>query len=103
MSEEKYAVASDGSEIKWIISDHAARASFYLLFNPSGDLLVVLKNPFSGSSGHAAPQVAQFLAEQGVSKLIAGRFGRKLVSELISKGIGYRELHGSVESAIKSL
>lgn len=103
MSEVMYAVASDGAEIKSITSNHAARASFFLLFDASGDYLEALTNPFSDISGPAAPQVAQFLAEKGISKLIAGRFGHKFVSELESKEIGYLELKGTAESVIKNL
>ncbi len=103
MSDAKYAVASNGAAKEANISDQAARAPFYLLFDRSGNLLEALRNPFSDTAGRAAPQAAQFLAEAGVTTLIAERFGHKLVSELISKEIGHLESKGSVESAIKSL
>lgn len=101
MNDNKYAVASNKAETDSDISAQAARAPFYLLFDQSGNLLTSLRNPFSDTPGRAAPQAAKFLAEAGVTKLIAERFGRKMLSELASRGIGSLESKGSVEAAIK--
>lgn len=101
MSDLKYAIASNGAAIESNISDQAARAPFYLLFDQSGNLLKALKNPYSDTGGRAAPQAAQFLAKVGVTKLIAERFGHKMISELAAKGIGCLESEGSVVSAIQ--
>ena len=97
------AIAANESTIESNICDQAARASFYLLFDQSGNLLKTLKNPFSDTPGRAAPQAAAFLAELGVAKLVAEKFGHKMVSELASKGIGHLEWKGTVEAAIRAL
>jgi predicted Fe-Mo cluster-binding NifX family protein len=47
--------------------------------------------------------VAQFLADKGVGKLIAGEFGSRFVSELEEKGIDYAWMNGLVSDAIKAL
>jgi predicted Fe-Mo cluster-binding NifX family protein len=103
MSKNKYVIATNGATKVSIISDLAARAPFYLLFDQSGTLLEALKNPIADTPGRAAPQAAEFLAEAGVTKLVAEKFGRKMVSELASKGIDHLELKGTVESAIRRL
>jgi len=103
MIKEKYAIAANGPTKVSVISDLAARAPFYLLFDQSGNFLEALKNPLADTPGRAAPQAAQLLAQAGVTKTVAGKFGHKMVSELISKGIDHLESKGTVESAITGL
>lgn len=98
-----YAIASNEATKESNVSDLAARAPFYLLFDLSGNLLEVLKNPFADTSGRAAPQAAEFLAGAGVTKLVAEKFGHKMVIELDSKGIDHLESKGAVESVIRKI
>lgn len=98
-----FAIASNGAAKESNVSKHAARAPFFLLFDQSGKLLKAEKNPFSDTSGRAAPQAVELLARAGVTKLVAGKFGDNMVSELDSKGIDYLESKGTVKSAIREI
>jgi predicted Fe-Mo cluster-binding NifX family protein len=86
-----------------LIAVHSARAGFFLLVDEQGQMIETLVNPFAQVERGAAPLVAQFLADKGVGKLIAGEFGSRFVSELEEKGIDYAWMNGLVSDAIKAL
>jgi predicted Fe-Mo cluster-binding NifX family protein len=97
-----YAVAADGATAESQVSDQAARAPCYLLFDDTGKLRETLANPFSAAAGRAAPQAVELLAGKGADAVIAARFGHKMLSELASAGIGHAELTGSAAAAIRA-
>ena len=100
MSEEKYAIASTGESKESMVSDQAARCLFYLLFERSEGILKAVENPYSNATGRAAPQAVQFLANMGVTTVIAEKYGEKMISELDSRKIGHLTVKGSVEKAL---
>ena len=100
MENDIYAIASDGPAKGSRVSDQAARAPFYLLFDDSGTILEALGNPVSPVTGRAAPQAAGFLAGRGIHALLAARFGQKMLRELDSIGVDPVEASGTVETAI---
>jgi predicted Fe-Mo cluster-binding NifX family protein len=100
MGKSIYAVASIGPAKESRVSDQAARAPFYLLFDDSGNILETLQNPVSAATGRAAPQAVGFLAGRDIHALLAERFGQKMLRELDSIHVDAVEASGSVESAI---
>ena len=100
MSIEKFAIASTGGSLESLVDEQAARCPYYLLFNSSGALLEVTENPYHRVAGGAAPMAAEFLADKGAEILIAGDFGRRMVSELHEMGIGHLLLTGPIEQAV---
>ncbi len=85
------------------ISDKAARAPYYLVFDKSGKLLEIISNPFSDAARGAGPQVADLLAEKNVTVVVAGAFGYKMEKALEAKGIKHHEATGIVKKAVEKL
>ncbi len=61
----------------------------------------VIDNPYKNASGGAGPSAADFLAQRGVTIVIAGSFGSKMINALESKGVVHFESKGSVGDAVK--
>ena len=85
------------------ISNKAAHAPYYLIFDKGGNLLEVVSNPFRDVTRGAGPKVADFLASKNVSIVVAGGFGHKMKSALDEKGIGYHEASGIVKNVVEDL
>ena len=85
------------------ISDKAARASYYLVFDKSGKLLEVISNPFCNDTRGAGPKVADLLAEKNVTVVVAGAFGHKMAKALEAKGIKHHEASGIVKNVVEDL
>ena len=102
MGAKLYAIASNSPSVESQVSNQAARAPHYLLFDDVGNILEASVNPVSDAAGHAAPQAVEFLAGKGVSGLVAASFGHKMLSELAARGIDQFEAQGPVEAAIRT-
>jgi predicted Fe-Mo cluster-binding NifX family protein len=85
------------------ISDKAARAPYYLVFDKSGKLLEIISNPFRDAAGGAGPKMADLLAEKNVTIVVAGAFGYKMAKALEAKGIKHHEATGIVKKAVEEL
>ena len=85
------------------ISQKAARAPYYLIFDKRGKLLEVISNPFSDAAGGAGPKMAGFLAGKGVTVMVAGDFGQKMVTALDEEGIKNHRASGVVKKAVENL
>ena len=83
------------------ISDKAAHAPYYLIFDKGGNLLEVISNPFRDAVRGAGPKVADFLASKNVSEVVAGDFGHKMKSALDEKGIDHHEASGIVKNVVE--
>ena len=86
----KIAIASEGKEIDFGISQKGGRAPYYLIFE-NKKLVETIKNPFAAGSGGAGFSVAYMLAEKKVNLVIAGKVGGNMVSALKEKGIEFKE------------
>ena len=85
------------------ISDKAARAPYYLVFEKSGKLLEIITNPFRDAARGAGPKLADLLAEKNVTVVVAGAFGHKMAKALEAKGIKRHETTGIVKKAVEKL
>ena len=97
----KIAVAASSKTAKASVSNMAAKCPYYLIFNNKGELIEVIDNPYRDASGGAGPSAANFLAQQGVTLVIAGNFGSKMINTLKNKGITHFEFKGRVDDAVK--
>ena len=97
----KIAVAASSKTAKASVSNMAAKCPYYLIFNNKGELIEVIDNPYSDASGGAGPSAANFLAQRGVTIVIAGNFGSKMINTLENKGITHFEFKGRVDDAVK--
>ncbi|MBW2651094.1 MAG: hypothetical protein JRC66_08855, partial [Deltaproteobacteria bacterium] len=91
MEKIKIAVASGDKTAKTSVSNEAAKCPYYLIFDSEGKLTEVIDNPYKNASGGAGPSAANFLAQKGVTIIIAGNFGSKMINTLESKGIAHFE------------
>ena len=95
------AVASSGKTSKASVSNKAAKCPYYLMFDIKGEMTEVIDNPYGDASRGAGPSAANFLAQKGVTIVIAGNFGSKMINTLKSKGITHFEFKGRADDAVK--
>jgi predicted Fe-Mo cluster-binding NifX family protein len=99
----RIAIAAQGADTNSLISQHAARAPFYLIFNAAGELQEAIKNPCSGAERGAGPKAAHFLAQQNIQMIVAGDFGGRFVEELDASGIQQLQKSGVASDAINEI
>jgi len=99
----KIAVAAEGKAITSGVSGVAARCPYFLIFDGDGVLLEAIDNPYKAAKGGAGSAVVPFLAQKGVTFIVAGEFGRNMAQSMKAKGIESLEFHGSAEAAIKKV
>ena len=87
----KIAIASTGKDAESEVSPISGRAEYYLLFE-DGKLVKTISNPFRMGGGGAGPSVAQMLHNEGVEKVVSGRFGPKMVDAMEKKGMKHEEV-----------
>ena len=97
----KIAVASNENTSKTSVSNEAAKCPYYLIFNGKGALVEVVDNPYGEARRNAGPSAAHFLARKGITIVIAGNFGSKMIKTLKNKGIAHFECEGEVDAAVK--
>lgn len=73
------AIASSENKTPSLVDPHFGRCTWYCLYDTSGGDWRFVENPFRDDSGHAGCDAVDFLAEQGISMLVAGRFGSRVV------------------------
>jgi predicted Fe-Mo cluster-binding NifX family protein len=95
------AVASAGKTTTASVSNLAARSPYYLIFDGKGNLIEAISNPYKDAARGAGPSTANFLAEKGVTIVIAESFGIKMINVLKNKHIRYVEFEGRVNEAVK--
>ncbi len=96
----RIAVASVGKEESSEISQQAARAPYYLIFE-DGKLSETLENPFAVGGGGAGFAVAKMLADRGVKRVVAGKFGPNMAGALKERGVEHMEMSGKVSDALE--
>ncbi len=101
MKKMKIAVAADSKTAEAFVSSKAARCPYYLIFDSKGKLTEVIDNPYEDASGGAGPSAANFLAQRGVTMVVAGNFGSKIINTLKNSGVTHFEFKGSVGDAVK--
>ena len=99
----KIAVATTGPEKDAAISQQAARAPFFLFFNDKGNFLEAVENPSRDRSRNAGPNAALFLADKGVTLVIAGNIGNKMGQALRDDQIEYIEKTGVAYDVVQTI
>ncbi len=99
----KIAVAANGKSAQASVSDMAAKCPYYLIFNNKVELIEVVDNPYRDASRGAGPLAANFLAQRGITTVIAGNFGSKMVNTLENKSITLFEFKGIADNAVKKV
>lgn len=99
----KIAVASNSKNTTSSVGTMAGRSPYYLIFDSTGTLAEVVENPYKDVRGGAGSSTAHFLAEKGVTIVIAGTFGSKMTNAMKSKGMTYFEFNGVVTDGVKKV
>ena len=98
---EKIAVAAEGKSGAAKVSGVAARSPYFLIFDGDGKLLEAVENPYKTAKGGAGTSVVPFLAQKGITMVVAGEFGKNMIDAMKGKGMKYLEFKGSAEEALK--
>jgi len=98
---EKIAVASNDKTPTASVSKQAGPSPFFLIFDGKGKLIETIANPYKEGGGGIA--VADFLAGNGVTVVVAEEFGNRIVEVMKGKGIRAIAFKGSVEAAVKKI
>ena len=96
----KIAVAAEGQAPSSQVSAVAARCPYFLLFDEKGTFVEAVANPHKDAPGGAGSQAVDFLAGKGVTVVIAGAFGPKMVGAMHAAGMRYLEFKGNAADAV---
>ncbi len=99
----RIAVASNSKDAASSISNKAGRCPYYLIFDGTGKLIEVVGNPYKDAQRRSGPQAADFLAGKGVTTVIAGSFGDKMIGAMKSNGMEFFQLDGVISDAVKKV
>ena len=99
----KIAVASNSKDPASSISSKAGKCPYYLIFDSTGQLIEVVENPYKDAQSGAGQQTADFLADKGVTIVIAGNFGDKMIGAMRSNGTDYLKSQGVAHDAVKKV
>ena len=95
------AVAAEGNTPTAEVSGVAARSPYFLIFDGAGKLLEAVDNPYKAARKQAGASVVPFLAQKGVTLVVAGEFGKNMIEAMKERSIEYMEFQGSAEGALK--
>lgn len=98
---ERIAVAADGASPSAPVSAVAARCPYFLLFDETGTFVEALVNPHKDARGGAGSQAVDLLGGKGVTVVVAGAFGQKMVGAMKARGMRYLDFEGSAADAVK--
>jgi len=99
----KIAVASNSKDATAAISSKAGKCPYYLIFNSTGELIEIVGNPYKDAERRAGQQAAEFLADKGVTIVVAETFGDKMIAAMRSNNTDYFQLHGIVQDAVRKV
>ena len=99
----KIAVATTCPEKDAAISQQAGRTPFFLFFDDKGNFLEAVENPSRDQSRNAGPNAALFLADKGVTLVIAGDFGSKMKETLEEHHVQYVKKTGAAYNAVQTI
>jgi predicted Fe-Mo cluster-binding NifX family protein len=100
--QEKIAVAASASDRGAGVNAQAALSPYFLIFDQKGKLLEALMNPYKDSD-NPGPDIVNYLTGKGVTVVIAGNFGPKILNVMKAKKIWPVPFTGSAEAAVKKV
>lgn len=91
----KIAIASESKDIESMISNEAGRAPYFIIVE-EGEVIEVIKNPFTRGGGGVGFAVAKMLYDMKTEKFIAGQIGPNVAQALEERGVIIEEASGRV-------
>ncbi len=99
----KIAVASTGQEKDSAINQQAGRSIFFLFFDEQGNFMEAVVNPARDQARRAGPSAALFLAEKGVTFVIAEKFGSRMELMMQEHHMQYAQKSGLADKAVQEI
>jgi predicted Fe-Mo cluster-binding NifX family protein len=99
----KIAIAAESDTLQAQVSQHGARAPYYLVFDENDVMQEAVANPYASAERGAGPGAAQLLVQLAVQTVVAGDFGGRFVDELEAGGIKHLEAGGIVADVIAGM
>ncbi|HTN68464.1 MAG: NifB/NifX family molybdenum-iron cluster-binding protein [Bacteroidaceae bacterium] len=96
----KIAISSEGNTLLSNIDPRFGRCSFFAFYDSKTGNTEFIANPAKESAEGAGPASVQFIASQGVERVVAGEFGGKIKSLLDSLHI---EMQNEREKTISEI
>lgn len=94
----KICVATKEKSSEAAVSDLAAQAPYFLIFDEKGNLAEAIDNPFKGKN-EAGKLMIGFLVEKGVTAIIGNDYCGDIIDILKNKGISPYNFEGSAAEA----
>ncbi|MFO7785549.1 MAG: NifB/NifX family molybdenum-iron cluster-binding protein [Thermodesulfobacteriota bacterium] len=99
----RVAVASEGNNVNAQLSEVAAKSPYFLIFDEAGSMMEALENPYRNTRRGAGRSIVPFLAQRGVTFVVAGKFGQNMIQGMESQGIKYLAFKGGIEEALEKV
>ena len=99
---EKIAVAASGKAPSAAVGSQPGRAPYFLFFDKRGAFVEAVDNPYKDAGG-AGISTIEFLAGKGITVLVAGDYGPRIVEVMKGKGIRAVTFTGTAADAVKKL
>lgn len=95
----KIAITSEGNTLNAQIDSRFGRCSYFAIYDTETKQTEFIENPGKDASGGAGPAAVQFVAKQGVRKIVASEFGGKTVP--LFQSLGIEMIHESSKTIAK--
>ena len=100
---DTFAIAAEGAELTSSISDLSGISPYFHIYDIDGNPIEILANPHLDLEFGTGPAAAATLADKGVTVLVGGKAGPKMMDVLDERGVRFVRRQGIVEDVVKEL
>ena len=100
---DTFAIAAEGSELTSTISKLSGISPYFHLYDIDGKAIEVLANPHLDLEYGIGPAAAATLADKGVTVLVGGMAGPKMMDVLNARDVRFVRRSGTVEDVVQEL
>ena len=101
--EDTFAIAAEGEKVSAKISYLSGPAPFFHIYNINGTPIKVMANPHLDLEYGIGPAAAATLGDMGVTVLVGGMAGPKMMDVLNAKDVRFVPRSGKVRDVVKEL
>jgi len=98
-----FAIAAEGQKVSATIAHLSGPAPFFHIYDINGTPVEVLANPHLNLEFGIGPAAAATLGDMGVTVLVGGMAGPKMMDVLNTKGVRFVPRGGKVRDVVKEL
>jgi predicted Fe-Mo cluster-binding NifX family protein len=100
---DTFAIAAEGTEVSAKISKLSGVSPYFHLYDIDGQAIEVMANPHLDLEFGTGPAAAQTLADKGVTVLVGGMAGPKMMDVLDARQVRFVQRYGTVADVVKEL